>query len=138
MLNAKNMAHSWRAESANTVVHIINRVYPRPFIDKTPYEMRKGKKQKLSCLHVFGSKCYILNNREQLRKFDARSDEGVFLGYSMNSHAHCVFNKRTGAVTESVNVIMDDIELNKECSKNIGIEHDDSASDTKVQHSVGC
>lgn len=138
MLNAKNMAHSRRAESANTTVHIINRVYPKPLINRTPYEMSKGKKQKLSYLHVFSSKCYILNDREQLRKFDARSGECLFLGYSMNSHAHHVFNKRTGVVMESVNVAMDDIELNKECSKKISMEHDDSASDTEVQHNVEC
>ena len=29
---------------------------------------------------VFGSKCYILNDRENLGKFDARSDEVFFLG----------------------------------------------------------
>ena len=27
---------------------------------------------------VFGSKCYILNDRENLGKFDAKSDEGFF------------------------------------------------------------
>ena len=27
---------------------------------------------------MFGSKCYILNDRENLGKFDAKSDEGIF------------------------------------------------------------
>ena len=57
---------------------------------------------------VFGSKCYILNDRENLGKFDARSDEGIFLGYSTTSRAYRVFNKRTKTVMESINVKIDD------------------------------
>ena len=57
---------------------------------------------------VFGSKCYILNDRENLGKFDAKSDEGIFLGYSTTSRAYRVFNKRTMTVMESINVEIDD------------------------------
>ena len=57
---------------------------------------------------MFGSKCYILNDRENLEKFDAKSDEGIFLGYSTTSWAYRVFNKRTKTVMESINVKIDD------------------------------
>ena len=57
---------------------------------------------------VFGSRCYILNDRENLGKFDAKSDEGIFLGYSTTSRAYRVFNKRTNMVMESINVEIDD------------------------------
>ena len=57
---------------------------------------------------MFGSKCYILNDRENLGKFDAKSDEGIFLGYSTTSRAYRVFNKRTKTVMESMNVKIDD------------------------------
>ena len=57
---------------------------------------------------VFGSKCYILNNWENLGKFDAKSDVGIFLGYSTTSRAYRVFNKRTKRVMESINVVIDD------------------------------
>ena len=56
---------------------------------------------------VFGSKCYILNDRENPRKFDAKSDEGIFLGYSTNSRAYRVYNKCTKTVMESINVVID-------------------------------
>ena len=52
--------------------------------------------------------CYILNDRENLGKFDAKSDEGIFLGYSTTSQAYKVFNKRTKMVMESINVEIDD------------------------------
>ena len=57
---------------------------------------------------MFGSKCYILNDRENLRKFDAKSDEGIFLGYSTTSRAYRVFNKRTKTIMESINIKIDD------------------------------
>ncbi|CAA7042425.1 unnamed protein product [Microthlaspi erraticum] len=45
----------------------------------------------------FRMRCYILNDKDQLGKFDSRSDEGIFLGYSGNSSAFRVFNLRTQA-----------------------------------------
>ena len=56
---------------------------------------------------VFGSKCFILNDRENLGKFDAKSDEGIFLGYSTSNWAYRVYNKRTKTVMESINVKID-------------------------------
>ena len=38
----------------------------------------------VSYFHIFGSIYYILNYREHLGKFDAKSDTSVFLGYSTN------------------------------------------------------
>jgi hypothetical protein len=65
---------------------------------------------------TFGSKCYILRDRENLGKFDTKSDEGIFLGYSTNSRAYRVFNKRTEIVMESINVIVDDEEVQRPIS----------------------
>ena len=60
--------------------------------------------------HVFRSKCYILANGEPRRKLDAKSDEGIFLGYSTNNKAFRVFNSRTKVMMEPSNVIIDYIE----------------------------
>ena len=75
---------------------------------KTAYEIWNGKKPRVKYFRVFGSKCYILNDRENLGKFDAKSDESIFLGYSTTSRAYRVFNKRTKIVMESINVKIDD------------------------------
>uniref|UniRef100_A0A2N9HX29 CCHC-type domain-containing protein n=1 Tax=Fagus sylvatica TaxID=28930 RepID=A0A2N9HX29_FAGSY len=45
---------------------------------------------------------------DNLGKFDAKSDEGIFLGYSTNSKAYRVFNKRTMVVDESMHVVFDE------------------------------
>jgi hypothetical protein len=57
---------------------------------------------------VFGSTCYILHDRENLGKFDAKSDVGIFLGYSTTSRASRVYNSRTQKVMESINVVIND------------------------------
>ena len=43
-----------------------------------------------------------------MRKFDSRSDEGIFLGYTSTSKAYQVYNKRTKKVMEIVNAVIDD------------------------------
>ena len=92
----------------NTSCHIGNRIFFRVGTKKTAYEIWNGKKPRVKCFRVFGSKCYILNYRENLGKFEAKSDEGIFLGYSTTSRAYRVFNKRTKKVMESINVKIDD------------------------------
>ena len=41
---------------------------------------------------MFGSKCYIINDRGQRREKDPKSEETIFLGYSISSRAYRVYN----------------------------------------------
>ena len=43
-----------------------------------------------------------------MKKFNSRSDEGIFLGYSSTSKAYREYNKRTKKVMETVNVVIDE------------------------------
>ncbi|KAK1578686.1 hypothetical protein Q3G72_032340 [Acer saccharum] len=70
-----------------------------------------GRKPNVSYFHSFGSKRYILNDHDQLGKFDAKSDEGIFIGYTLDSRAYKVFNLKTKSVMESLNVVIDDERL---------------------------
>ncbi|KAJ9544640.1 hypothetical protein OSB04_024347 [Centaurea solstitialis] len=54
------------------------------------------------------SRCYILNNRDNLGKFDKKADEGYFLGYSLTSKTFRVYNKRTKMMMETVYVTFDE------------------------------
>ena len=56
---------------------------------------------------IFGSNCFILKDRENVGKFDSRSDEGIFLEYFSTFKAYRVYNKRTMMVMETVNVVID-------------------------------
>ncbi|GJT53252.1 retrovirus-related pol polyprotein from transposon TNT 1-94 [Tanacetum coccineum] len=75
---------------------------------KTPYEILRGRKPTLDYFRVFGSKCFILNTKDYLTKFDPKSYEGVFLGYSQNSKAYIILNKHTRKIEESLNVTFDE------------------------------
>nr|GEV81160.1 UBN2 domain-containing protein [Tanacetum cinerariifolium] len=68
----------------------------------------RGRKPSLECFKAFGSKCFILNTKDYLTKFDPKSYEGVFLWYSQNSKAYVVLNKHTMKVEESLNVTFDE------------------------------
>jgi len=60
-------------------------------------------------LRIFGCKYYVHNNgKDALGKFNPRSDEAIFLGYSSHSKAYKVFNKRTLCVEESVHLLFDE------------------------------
>src|SRR6266487_4893133 len=76
-------------------------------------ELWKGRKPTVKYFHIFGSKCYILADREPRRKLDPKSEEGIFLGYSTNSRAFRVFNSRTNTVMESINVVVEDTHSTK-------------------------
>ncbi|XP_052627806.1 uncharacterized protein LOC128134289 [Lactuca sativa] len=53
------------------------------------------------------------NNKDHLSKFESRSDEGIFLGYSFSSAAYRVLNKRTRVIEESTDVHFDEFYVRK-------------------------
>ena len=120
MLHNKDLARNLWGEAINTVCHAVNRVYFRPSTKKTPYELQKGKKPNVKYLKIFGSTCFILKDRENVEKFDFRSDEGIILGYSSTSKTYRVYSKRTMKVMETVNVVID--ESSDSGSKKVGKE----------------
>ncbi|KAJ9540465.1 hypothetical protein OSB04_026971 [Centaurea solstitialis] len=77
-------------------------------VGKTAYEIINRRKPNIDFLCVFGCRCYVLKDREDLGKFDKKSDEGLFLGYSLTSRTYRVYNTRTRCVIESDNVKFDE------------------------------
>ena len=107
MLHEYNLPLYFWAEAVNTSCYISNRVFKRPILNKTSYELWNNKKLKISYLRVFGYKCFILNIKDNLRKFDYKADEGIFVGYSTTIKAYRVFNRRTLVVEEFMHVVFD-------------------------------
>ncbi|GJY74899.1 retrovirus-related pol polyprotein from transposon TNT 1-94 [Tanacetum coccineum] len=108
MLNEQSIPQKFWCNAVDTSTYILNRILIRPILGKTPYEIFRGRKPSLEYFKVFGSKCFILNTKDYLTKFDPKSYEGVFLGYSQNSKAYVVLNKHTMKVEESLNVTFDE------------------------------
>ena len=87
MLLNKKIPQKFWGEAVNTSCHISNGIFFRAGTKRIAYEIWNGKKPRAKYFRVFGSKCYILNDWENLGKFYAKSDEGIFLGYSITSRA---------------------------------------------------
>ena len=49
--------------------------------------------------------------KKSLGKFDAKADEGIFLGYSLHSKAFRIYNKRTMTIEESIHVTFDETNI---------------------------
>jgi len=62
------------------------------------------RKPNVSYFKVFGCKCFVLNTKDNLGKFDAKSYEVIFVGYSNTSKAYRVFNGSTLTIEESIHV----------------------------------
>ncbi|KAJ9564628.1 hypothetical protein OSB04_000594 [Centaurea solstitialis] len=71
---------------------------------KTPYELVYNRPPSIKFFRVFGCECYVKNDKDNLDKFSPKGDEGVFIGYAMDSPSYRVFNKKTRRVVESTNV----------------------------------
>nr|GEW05258.1 hypothetical protein [Tanacetum cinerariifolium] len=97
------------AEAIATACFTQNRfIIHRPF-NKTPYELINGRKPDISFLHVFGALCYPKNDHEDIGKLSAKGDIGFFIGYSVDSCAYRVYNRRTKKIIEAMNVSFDEL-----------------------------
>ncbi|GKD32948.1 retrovirus-related pol polyprotein from transposon TNT 1-94, partial [Tanacetum coccineum] len=77
--------------------------------NKTPYELVNGRKPDISFLHVFSALCYPKNDREDIGKLGAKGDIDFFIGYSADSCAYRVYNRRTKKIMETMNVTFDEL-----------------------------
>nr|GEX71146.1 putative ribonuclease H-like domain-containing protein [Tanacetum cinerariifolium] len=69
-----------------------------------PYELFHGRTPTLSFMRPFGCPVTILNTKDNLGKFDGKTDEGFFVGYFLNSKAFRVFNSRTKILEENLHI----------------------------------
>jgi hypothetical protein len=103
----KTSTRFW-AEASNTTGHAINRLYLHQLLKKTPYELLTGNKPNVSYFRAFGSKFYVLLKRPKSSMFAPKVYEGFMLGYDSNSHAYLVFNKDSGCVETTCDVVFDE------------------------------
>jgi hypothetical protein len=108
MLGEYKKPERFWSEAMNTACHAINWLYLRRLLKKTSYKLLTGNKPNVSYFHVFGSKCYILVKKGRHSKFAPKAVEGFLLGYDSNTKAYRVFNKSSGLVKVSSDVVFDE------------------------------
>nr|GEW30630.1 copia protein [Tanacetum cinerariifolium] len=82
MLTFANLPSFLWAEAIATACFTQNRSIIHKRFDKTPYELINKRKLNIKFFHVFGCKCYLLNDYEDVGKLKAKGDIRVFVGYS--------------------------------------------------------
>nr|GFB24660.1 hypothetical protein [Tanacetum cinerariifolium] len=108
------------AEAIATACFIQNRSIIHKRFDKTPYELINKRKPNIKFFRVFGCRCYLLNDYEDVGKLNAKGDIRVFVGYSKESAAFRIYNKQTRKIHESVNVNFG--EISEMASKQFSLE----------------
>ncbi|GJZ02743.1 retrovirus-related pol polyprotein from transposon TNT 1-94 [Tanacetum coccineum] len=104
MLADSKLPTTFWAEAVSTACYVQNRVLVVKPHNKTPYELFRGFKPALSFMRLFGCQVTILNTLDSLGKFDGKSNEGFFVGYSLSSKAFRVYNTRTKRVEENLHI----------------------------------
>ncbi|GJZ34650.1 putative ribonuclease H-like domain-containing protein [Tanacetum coccineum] len=104
MLADSKLPTTFWAEAVNIARYMQNRVLIVKPHNKTPYELFRGRTPALSFIRSFGCHVTILNTLDHLGKFDGKSDDGFFVGYSLISKAFRVYNIRTRKVEENLHI----------------------------------
>nr|GFB69192.1 hypothetical protein [Tanacetum cinerariifolium] len=73
------------AEAIATACFIQNRLIIHKRFDKTPDELMNKRKPNIKFFHVFGCRCYLLNDYDNVGKLKAKGDIRVFVGYLKES-----------------------------------------------------
>jgi hypothetical protein len=108
MMNEKNISQPYWVEAIHIVVHILNKSHLRPQSDNNPYELWFGRPASIKHFKVFGSKCYIKNNDENLGKYDERAEEGILLGYATNNKGYLCYNKMLHKLVDFIDIKVDE------------------------------
>ncbi|GJW52084.1 retrovirus-related pol polyprotein from transposon TNT 1-94 [Tanacetum coccineum] len=97
------------AEAIATACFTQNRSIVHTRHNKTPYEFIRGRKPNVQYFHVFGSLCYLTNDRDDLAKMKPKADIGIFVGYSESSRGFRIYNRRTKKITKTIHVKFDEL-----------------------------
>nr|GEX91348.1 hypothetical protein [Tanacetum cinerariifolium] len=120
MLTFENLPSFLWAKAIATTCFTQNRSIIHKRFDKTPYELMNKRKPNIKFFCVFGCRCYLLNDYEDVGKLKEKEDIGVFVRYSKEYAAFRIYNKRTRKIHESVNVNFD--EISEMASKQLSLE----------------
>ena len=123
MLAESDLHKKFWVEAINTTCHILNKAMVRPILNRTPYELLKGKKPNVSYFKPFRVKYFVHNNnKENLDKFDFKSESGYFLGYSDNLRSYRVFHIKNNYVEESSHVLFEESNVDRSHNRDFNEE----------------
>ncbi|GKA68613.1 retrovirus-related pol polyprotein from transposon TNT 1-94, partial [Tanacetum coccineum] len=108
MMNGSVLSKNFWTEAVRIACYTQNRSIIVKRHDKTPYEIFRKRIPDISYFYVFGCPVFIHYHKDHLGKFDAKADDGYFLGYSFVSKAFRIFNTRRQQVEGTYHVTFDE------------------------------
>nr|GFC39629.1 retrovirus-related Pol polyprotein from transposon TNT 1-94 [Tanacetum cinerariifolium] len=145
MLSTAKVPLFFWAEAITTACFTQNRSLVILRYEKTPYHIINNRKPSVKLFYIFGSLCYIVRDGENHDKIKEKGDECIFVGYSTQSRAYRVLNKRTRGIKESIHVNFDELphmasdhrssDPAPECQK-MALEHDSLSPAIQRQENV--
>ncbi|KAJ9564285.1 hypothetical protein OSB04_000251 [Centaurea solstitialis] len=95
MMCHSSLPISFWGHALETAAHILNRV-PTKSVEKTPYELWKGKKPNISFLKIWGCEVYV--KRPTSEKLKPKSDKCFFVGYPKTTVGYYFYNPEENKV----------------------------------------
>ena len=100
LMMEKNVALKYQREAISTTIYILNHVQIKKDTHSTPFELWYRYSPNVKYFKVFGRKCCNLKDFRN-GKLDAKSEEGIVLGYCTRSKSYKCLNTNTRKVVES-------------------------------------
>ncbi|KAJ9548881.1 hypothetical protein OSB04_021424 [Centaurea solstitialis] len=95
MICHSSLPISFWGHALETAAHILNRA-PTKSVEKTPYELWKGKKPNISFLKIWGCEVYV--KRPTSEKLKPKSDKCFFVGYPKTTVGYYFYNPEENKV----------------------------------------
>ncbi|KAJ9541506.1 hypothetical protein OSB04_028012 [Centaurea solstitialis] len=95
MMCHSTLPMSFCGHALETAAHILNRA-PTKSVEKTPYELWKGKKPNISFLRIWGCEVYV--KRSTSEKLKPKSDKRFFVGYPRTTVGYYFYNPEENKV----------------------------------------
>ena len=98
MLDDAGLENKYWGEAVNTAIFFQNRL-PTKHIKETPYELSHGCEPIYENIKPFGCRCFVKIPDQQRRKLDPKAEEGILLGYDLQSKVYRCYVKDRRKVT---------------------------------------
>ena len=106
-ISLSRMPERFWLEAVNTACHTINRLYLHRLLKKTSYELLTSKSPMFHILESLVENALFLLKEVENPNLLLRLQKAFLLGYDSNTRAYRVFNKSSGLVEVSCDVVFD-------------------------------
>jgi hypothetical protein len=108
ILHARSLPKFLWVKITNTLVHVLNHMTTRMFVESTHYEQWIGNIPNISCFRVFG--CFGFKHvlRELQTQLDLKAQQMIFIGYVKYNMGYQRYNPSGRKITTATTMELDE------------------------------